>query len=141
MASKNDYGNFRRSRVMQRDGCGLGAAARRPCVIHQQDGRMVRHRLRGAVSVGQYGAALDRGVGTERQHRLITVSRLPHKCPDDTHERMVFVALTGPGNSGHDVNIQALGLGAAASNRKLRSSVGLGVAVVGERGFRDDCGL
>ncbi len=33
------------------------------------------------------------------------------------------------------------GLGVAASNRGLRSSVGRGVAVVGERGFRDDCGL
>lgn len=40
-----------------------------------------------------------------------------------------------------EVNIQAPGLGVAASNRGLRSSVGRGVAVVGERGFRDDCGL
>jgi len=40
-----------------------------------------------------------------------------------------------------DVNIQVLGPGVAASNRGLRSSVGRGVAVVGERGFRDDCGL
>jgi hypothetical protein len=39
------------------------------------------------------------------------------------------------------VNIQAPGLGVAASNRGLRSSVGRGVAVMGERGFRDDCGL
>ena len=39
------------------------------------------------------------------------------------------------------VNIQAPGLGVAASNRGSRSSVGRGVAVVGERGFRDDCGL
>ena len=39
------------------------------------------------------------------------------------------------------VNIQVPGLGVAASNRGLRSSVGRGVAVVGERGFRDDCGL
>ena len=41
----------------------------------------------------------------------------------------------------HDVSIQAPGLGVAASNRGLRSSVGHGVAVVGERGFRDDGGL
>ena len=39
------------------------------------------------------------------------------------------------------VNIQVPGPGVAASNRGLRSSVGRGVAVVGERGFRDDCGL
>jgi len=39
------------------------------------------------------------------------------------------------------VNIQVPGLGVAASNRGLRSSVGRGVAVVGERGFGDDCGL
>ena len=39
------------------------------------------------------------------------------------------------------VSIQVLGLGVAAGNRGLRSSVGRGVAVVGERGFRDDGGL
>ncbi len=39
------------------------------------------------------------------------------------------------------VNIQVPGLGVAASNRGLRSSVGRDVAVVGGRGFRDDCGL
>jgi hypothetical protein len=39
------------------------------------------------------------------------------------------------------VNIQVPGVGVAASNRGLRSSVGRGVAVVGERGFRDDGGL
>ena len=39
------------------------------------------------------------------------------------------------------VNIQAPGLGVAASNRGLRSSVGRGVAVVDERCFREDCGL
>jgi effector-binding domain-containing protein len=39
------------------------------------------------------------------------------------------------------VSIQVLGLGVAASNRGLRSSVGRGAAVAGERGFRDDCGL
>ena len=44
-------------------------------------------------------------------------------------------------SAAHDVNVQVPGLGVAASNRGLRSSVGRGVAVVGERGFRDDCGL
>ena len=39
------------------------------------------------------------------------------------------------------VSIQAPGLGVAASNRGLRSSVGRGAAVAGERGFGDDCGL
>src|SRR6266849_3656685 len=39
------------------------------------------------------------------------------------------------------VNIQVPGLGVAASNRGLRSSVGRGVAVAGERGLRDDCGF
>ena len=40
-----------------------------------------------------------------------------------------------------EVNIQVPGLGVAASNRELRSSVGRGVAVVGGRGFREDCAL
>jgi hypothetical protein len=39
------------------------------------------------------------------------------------------------------VNIQVPGLGVAAGNRGLRSSVGRGVAVVGGRGFREDCAL
>ena len=39
------------------------------------------------------------------------------------------------------VNIQVPGLGVAESNRGLRSSVGRGVAVDGERSFRDDFGL
>ena len=39
------------------------------------------------------------------------------------------------------VNIQAPGFGVAASSRGLRSSVGRGVAVEGECGFRDDGGL
>ena len=42
---------------------------------------------------------------------------------------------------GEEVNIQVPELGVAVSNRGLRSSVGRGVAVVGERGFGDDCGL
>lgn len=64
---------------------------------------MARHRLRGAVPVDQHGAALDRRVGTERQHRLIAFTCLSHERPDDTHERMVVIAWPGPGDSSHDV--------------------------------------
>jgi hypothetical protein len=53
--------------------------------------------------------------------------------------RYIFVLAVARGAD--QVNIQVLGPGVAASNRGLRSSVGPGVAVVGERGFRDDCGL
>jgi hypothetical protein len=39
------------------------------------------------------------------------------------------------------VSIQAPGLGAAVSDRWLRFGCGRGVAVVAERGVRDDCRL
>ena len=51
------------------------------------------------------------------------------------------MAVAGAAEGLSQVNIQVPGPGVAASNRGLRSSVGRGVAVVGERGFRDDCGL
>jgi hypothetical protein len=64
---------------------------------------MVCHRLRGAVAVDQDGAALDRGVGTERQQRLIVVSGLSYERADDTDERMVVIAEAGAGDGGNDV--------------------------------------
>jgi len=66
VTSENDYGDTGRSGIVERDGCGLGAAARRPRVIHEQDGWMSCHRLRSAVAVDEHGAALYRRVGTER---------------------------------------------------------------------------
>ena len=64
---------------------------------------MACHRLRGAIPVDQRGAALDRRVRTERQHRLIAVTSLSYERPDNTHERMFVIAWPGPGDSGHDV--------------------------------------
>ena len=51
------------------------------------------------------------------------------------------IPLNVTGETQTRVNIQVPGPGVAASNRGLRSSVGRGVAVVAEHGFRDDCGL
>ncbi len=64
---------------------------------------MARHRPRGAVPVDQHGAAPDRRIGTESQHRLIAVTCLSHERPDDTHERTFVIPWPGPGDSGHHV--------------------------------------
>ena len=59
----------------------------------------------------------------------------------DSSRRSIPIRGTQPKLCRSVVNIQVPGLGVAVSDRWLRFGGGRGVAVVAERGFRDDCGL
>ncbi len=67
---------------------------------------MVRQRPRRAVPVGKHGAPLYRRTKTGREQRLIAAPCLPHKRPDNAHERMLVIALPGPGNSCHGAELR-----------------------------------
>ena len=95
--------------------------------------------------IGDRGAVLS---GVEQDEPLSVLDDVGGDRPRGVHRRDAsshqYSGLLVPnGCSGWicTVNIQVPGLGVAVSNRGLRSSVGRGVAVVGEHGFRDDCGL